>query len=159
MEQKGLSLWLKFIAVCFAVFGLVIYCIVLPYVGSEMVQTNPEYSHAYYPWLIFLWITAVPCYAVLVFLWRISTNIGRDRSFCRENAVDLKRVAVLTAADTIFFFVVNVVFLFLGISHPGVVLGSLVFTLLGAAFAVASGALSHLVLKAAKLQEESDLTI
>lgn len=159
MEQKGLSKWLRFITICFGLFGVVIYCFVLPYMGNDIAAANPEYSHAFYPWLIFLWLTAIPCYIVLVFIWRISTNIGRDRSFCRENAADLKRIAVVTVADTIFFFVMNVVYLFIGISHPGIVLASMVPTFLGAAFAVGTGALSHLVLKAAKLQEENELTI
>lgn len=159
MEQKGLSKWLKFITICFGLFGLVIYAFVVPYLGTDIAQSYPEYSHAFWPWAIFLWITAVPCYIVLFFMWRISTNIGRDRSFCRENATDLKRIAFVTAADTIFFFVTNIVLLLLDISHPGIVLASFVFTFLGAAFAVASAALSHLVLKAAKLQEENELTI
>ena len=159
MEQKGLSRWLKFITLCFGLFGIVIYVFVVPYFGNDLAQSYPEFSYAFYPWVIFLWLTAIPCYMVLVFMWRISAKIGRDCSFCRDNATDLKRIAVITIADTIFFFVTNVVFLFIGISHPSIVLASTVFTFLGIAFAVISGALSHLVLKAAKLQEENELTI
>ena len=44
-------------------------------------------------------------------------------------------------------------------SHPGVVLASFVVVFVGVAVAVASAALSHLVKKAAALQEQSDWTI
>ena len=89
MEQKSLSKWLKFIIAGIGLCGLVIYLLVVPVFGSELAEQNPEYAFAYYPWAVFLWITAIPCYAVLFFGWRISDKIGRDQSFCIENAVDL----------------------------------------------------------------------
>ena len=44
-------------------------------------------------------------------------------------------------------------------NHPGVILYSLIVVFAGVAVSVASAALSHLVLKAALLQEESDLMV
>ena len=59
-----------------------------------------------------------------------------------------------------FFFVLgNILYLFLGMNHPGIVLASLVVVFIGVTVAVASAALSHLVKKAAALQEQSDWTI
>ncbi len=159
MEQKGLSRWLKFITIGMGICGLVIYCIVLPVCGGDMSAEYPEFSGAYYPWLIFLWITAIPCYAVLVFTWRISTKIGNDNSFSLRNAQDLKIISVLTIGDTLFFFVMNIIYLLMGISHPGIMIASLIITFIGISIAVASAALSHLVFKAAKIQEENELTI
>jgi hypothetical protein len=45
------------------------------------------------------------------------------------------------------------------ISHPGVALASLIVVFFGVAVCVISAALSHLVMKAALLQEENELTI
>ena len=90
---------------------------------------------------------------------RIATNIGRDRSFSNENASLLKWISVLAAADAAFFFLGNVVMLLLDMSHPSVVLASFIIVFAGIAVAVISAVLSHLVKKAAVLQEESDLTI
>lgn len=159
MEQKDLANWLKLIIIGIGLCGLFIYCIALPVYGSAVADAYPEYSWAYYPWIIFLWITGVPCYAVLFFGWRISSKIGIDRSFCTENAIDLKRISVLAAADSIFFFVMNVVYLFMGINKLGIVLAALIISFFGTAVTVAAAALSHLVKKAAKLQEDNDLTI
>ena len=44
-------------------------------------------------------------------------------------------------------------------SHPGVALASLLGVFAGVAVAIAAAALSHLVRKAAELQEQSDYTI
>lgn len=53
----------------------------------------------------------------------------------------------------------NIIFLFTNMSHPGVALFSLLVVFAGVAVAVASAVLSHLVQKAAVLQEQSDFTI
>ena len=66
---------------------------------------------------------------------------------------------MLAAGDSIFFFVMNIIYMFLGMNHPGIVLASLIVTFIGVAVTVAAAALSHLVIKASKLQEDSDLTI
>ena len=159
MEQKILSRWLKAVLIGVGLCGLVVYGAVLPLYGQSILSMNPEMANCYWPWLIFLWATGVPCYIALVIGWKIAANIGRDRSFSKDNARQLKRIALLAAGDTVFFFAGNVVLLFMNMSHPGVVLGSLLVVFAGVAVTVAAAALSHLVLKAALLQEQSDLTI
>ena len=159
MEQKTLSRWLKVILVGVGLCGLVVYGAVLPLYGQSILSMNPEMANRYWPWLIFLWATGVPCYIALIIGWKIAANIGLDRSFSEDNARHLKRISLLAAGDTVFFFVGNLVLLFANMSHPGVVLASLLVVFVGVAVTVAAAALSHLVLKAALLQEQSDLTI
>lgn len=159
MEQKGLAIWLKIILVGVGICGLVVYFVVFPSYGESLVNDYPEFSNRFWPWLIFLWISGIPCYAVLLFGWKIATNIGRDQSFSNANAKYLKWIAWLAAGDGIFFFVGNIIFLFTNMSHPGVALFSLLVVFAGVAVAVASAVLSHLVQKAAVLQEQNDFTI
>ena len=159
MEQKTCARLLKFIIIGVAICGALIYFCVIPACGESIVQAYPEFSYRYWPWLIFLWITGIPCYGVLVFGWQIATNIGKDKSFSMENAKALKWISWLAIVDTIYFFIGNILFLFLDLSHPGVVLVSLIVVFAGVAVAVAAAALSHLVQKAAALQEQCDLTI
>ena len=159
MEQKGLATWLKIILVGVGICGLVIYFVVFPSYGESLVYDYPEFSNRFWSWLIFLWISGIPCYAVLVFGWKIAANIGRDQSFSNANAKYLKWIAWLAAGDGIFFFVGNIVLLLTNMSHPGIALFSLLVVFAGVAVAVASAVLSHLVQKAAVLQEQSDLTI
>ena len=56
-------------------------------------------------------------------------------------------------------FLGNLILTFLNMNHPGILLISLMVIFLGISVSIAAAALSHLVLKAAVLQEQSDLTI
>ena len=159
MEQKTLSKWLKLILLGMGICGLAVYLMVVPSFGDSLRSQYPEFAGRYWPWLIFIWVSGIPCYAVLVLGWRIAANIGRDASFSMENARFLRSIAVLAALDAAYVFLGNLAMLFLDMSHPGVVLLSLLVVFAGAAVAVAAAALSHLVRKAALLQEENDLTI
>ncbi len=159
MKQRTLSLWLKLAMIGAAVCGAVIYLLVIPDLGWSIADANPEQAYCYWPWLIFLWCTALPCCAALVFGWRIAGNIGADRSFCMDNARALKWIAWLAAADAAFFFLGNVVLLFLNMNHPGIVLMALLVVFACGAVTIAAAVLSHLVGRAATLQAESDLTI
>lgn len=159
MDQKSLSKWLKWIILGIAVCGLIFYCRILPELGHSIIARYPEFSGWYWPWLAFFWLTAVPCCAVLALGWKIAVSVGEDRSFTADNARRLARIAWLAAGDTAFFLAGNILFLLLGMNHPGVVLGLLLVAFAGVAVAVAAACLSHLVGKAASLQEQSDLTI
>ena len=159
MEQKTFSKWLRVILIGVGLCGLVVYALILPIWGRDLVDQYPEFSNRYWPWLAFLWLTGVPCYAALALGWRIADSIGRDRSFTTENANRLKGISRLAAGDALFFLIGNIVMILLDMSHPGIFLLSLMIIFVGVAISVASAALSHLVLKAASLQEQSDLTV
>ncbi len=159
MDQKTLGRWLKIIFAGAGVCGLVVYGGIVPGWGASLVEQYPEFADRYWPWLIFLWGTAIPCYWALVLGWRMARNIGQDRSFCPENARLTAWISRLAAADAAYFFAGNVALLLLEMSHPGVLLLSLLAVFVGAAVSAAAACLSHLVRKAAALQEQSDLTI
>ena len=160
MNQKNLSMWLKGIILGIAVCGTMLCGLLIPMFGKDMVERNPEFSHWFVPWLAVLWIAAVPCYLILYNGWKITVEIAKDHSFCMENAVYLKRISVLSLVDSGYFFLANLVLLFLlNMSHPGVLLGSFFVDFVGVAVAVVAAVLSHLVQKAAELQQEQELTI
>lgn len=159
MEQIKLAKLLKAVVLGCGVCGAVIYLYLFPFWGNKIVKASPELSFCFWPWLVFLWITAVPCYIILVCGYKISSEIANDNSFSIKNAKLLKNITVLAAADSAFFFLVNILFLLFNMSHPAIVLISVVVSFAGCALTVAAGCLSHLVFKAAKLQEENELTI
>lgn len=159
MEQKHLSKWLKLILIGVAVCGLLVYVLIVPMYGLSLRSEYPEFSNRFWPWLLFIWCSGIPCFAVLFCAWRIVTNIGNDRSFTDQNAALLKSISALSAFDAGFFFAGNIALLLLNMSHPSVVIASFAIVFVGVAVAVAAAALSHLVKKAAALQEQSDLTI
>ena len=87
------------------------------------------------------------------------TNIGFDNSFCEENAQYLKKISILAACDCAYFFVMLVIGIVMNAVHPGILFIALFAIFAGIVIAVATAALSHLVYKAAALQDQSDLTI
>lgn len=124
-----------------------------------MVDLAPEFGGYFWPWLIFLWILSVPCYMALWMAWKIFTDIEKDRAFTMENAKRMGNVSFLAAADAVLLVVGNAVYLILHMNHPGVLLASFFIALVGIAIAIAAAMLSHLIRKAARLQDESDWTI
>lgn len=159
MTQKSLSKWLKGVIVGIAVCGLVIYAVLVPMFGKDLAMENPEFAHAYYPWLAILWVSAIPCYLALYHGWKITARIARDNSFSKENARSLKHICMLALTDAAYCFAANLAMLFLDMSHPSILLASLFVDFAGVAVAVTAAALSHLVLKAAEIQQENKLTI
>lgn len=159
MEQKTLSKWLKCILIGVGICGLIMYAAVIPVFGLDLRTMYPEFSDRFWPWLIFIWVSGIPCFSVLVLAWKIAGNIGRDQSFTEQNARLLKWISGLSAGDAGFFFAGNILLFLLNMSHPSIVLASLVIVFVGVAVAVTSAVLSYLVKKASVLQEESDWTI
>ncbi len=156
MTQSTLCKHLKALLICTALFGIAVYLIIMPICLREMF---PDSSVARAIWMGFLLVALIPCYPVLGYGWKIAHRIGQDRSFCRENAVALKRIAQIATVDTVYVFVVQTVFLMTGLSRATIAMFALAVVFIGVAITVAATALSHLVLKAAVLQEESDATI
>lgn len=159
MDQKRFSWWLRVMIVCLGLIGAVLYFLVLPFSGNYLADAYPEFAYAFWPWLVFLWLTGIPCYLVLVFGWKIAVSIGKDHSFSYANADRLKKIVYLIAGDTIFFALGNMVFCVWNLNPVWMVLFSALLIFMGILISVIAAALSHLVRKAANLQEQSDWTI
>ena len=89
----------------------------------------------------------------------MANEIGRDNSFSMENAKQLRLIALLAGADALLLLIGNLIFLLVGHSIPTLALVSAFVCFIGLAISVGAACLSHLVRKAALMQEESDLTI
>ena len=159
MKQKTLSRLLKLAIIVVGVCGLFVYAVILPSYGQSIVAQYPEFENRFLPWLIFLCLSGVPCYTVLILGWIITGNIANDESFTLKNANLFKWISWLALGDSIYFFAGNVFLLFANMSHPGVALMSLIVVFAGITIAVAAAVLSRLIERAACLQEQSDLTI
>lgn len=154
-----LAAYLRAAVILFALFGAALFFLIVPVMGQTIVYYYPEFSYCYWPWLVTILCTAVPCYAALLFAWQVARDTGKERPFTHDNARRIRRIGQLAIADVAFFFAANVVLLLLNMNHPGILLMALFICMAGAAFAAVVMALAHLVGRAAELQEDSDLTI
>ncbi len=158
MEQKRLALWLKLVIAGCAFCGILLFVYVLPVWLLSLTETHPGFHNWW--WSALLWALAVPCYGVLFLGARIADDIGRDRSFTPRNARRLKLIAMLALGDTALLLLGNVALCLADRQTPAALpLASGIVCFIGVAVAVAAACLSHLVLKAARIQEENELTI
>ncbi len=159
MKLVKLGIFLKTIIVGIAICGIAACAYVIPQTGKFIIKIYPELKSWFTPWLIFILSAAIPCFAALPFAWNIATQIKKDNSFSITNAKSLKAVSILAAADSVYFLIGNIVLWLFSYSHPSIVLLSLFAVFAGISIAVISASLSHLVLKAATIKDENDLTI
>ncbi len=159
MKQDGLAKWIKFVIAGVGICGLIVYSVIMPRFGAYLVKQNTMLEKNVLPWLIMIWVSAIPCYAVLILGWKVADNIKNDRTFSYDTAKYLKWVSYLAMADSIFVFITHVIFLLLDISAAAVMLVIIIIVFFGVSISVCAAAVSHLVIKAADIQEENELTV
>ncbi len=159
MKQKELSRWLRSVVVVgWCACGLLSF-VVAPYLARDAVLMAPELKSLAIPCLALFWTAMVLVAVALWHGWKIFGEIGRDNSFCADNARRLRIISRLALTDAVLCLAAIVLLLFFRGLHPGVFLLLLLITAIGAGISAAAAALSHLTMKAAAIQDENDLTI
>ena len=172
MKQKELSILLRAVVV----LCMLVWLVFANWFGRMLGLAVVDGAYVLaYPLLLCLML--LPPLVVFWDAWNIFAQIGKNNSFCVENARRLRRISFCALADT----VLDVVLLVYGVVHRfrisaayapsdsffsrldgdvfGAVTRCLFVAIVGVAVTVAAAALSHLTLKAADLQDENDLTI
>lgn len=157
MKRVALVRTLKGVVIFLAVLAAVFYGLVFPDlirgVGAE------AFDWLVTPSIVAVSLSAIPIVIALVLFWQICTEIGRDNSFCHRNAWRLSGIGFCALADTAYCVVGTVTVFAITGGNPGVLLLAMTAIFGGLAIALAAFLLSHLVLKAAELKDEHDLTI
>lgn len=156
MGRVGLVRTLKGVILFLAVMAAVCYLKVFP---QRIWEAGEIYGMGWLvtPGIAAVSLSAIPIAIALALFWNICTDIGRDNSFCHENARRLSGIGFCALLDTGYCAIGTVVIELL-VGSPIWVLGLGACTV-GLAIALAAFLLSHLVLKAADLKDENDLTI
>lgn len=159
MNISKISKTLKAFIIGTAALELALLIFATPWIGQSLVSAAPDYADCYYPWLIFIWGVGIPCYIVLAFAWKIATNIGSGNAFSFDNARLFGYIYAVTITDIIIFDIINIAFIVMNMSHPGIFIISLGVSFAGIAFAVCAKVLAAMCENAAQLKEENELTI
>ena len=160
MKQKEMAVYLKTVTIAITILFFAFTVWFLPTVIREQI-TKTAGKAAYQSACLFIWITAIPCFMSLWKFWNICTKIGKNQSFIRENAKELKHISHYIWSDSVLY----VILLFAGCIMKwyrysiGLLFGIVVILFICLFIVIAAAALSHLVYNASKLQEDSDLTI
>lgn len=159
MRQRELSRWMKALDVLVLLGCAAFAFIVVPMEALEVDELRSGAPSLLVPSLAFGVVSLVAPVAAGAVAWRIFTRIGQDNSFCVENALALRTISYLAVAEIVVFFLATLILLALHLLNSGMLLMLLGITVAFVALAVIAAALSHLTLKAARLQDENDLTV
>ena len=159
MKQRELSLWLKSVIILGAGICLACCFIFAPALIHDAIAPDDSFSYIYWPSLIYLWIASVPFYISLVLTWKISTEIGKDNSFCEANSRRLKYISRLSLFDAMFLAIGGVALIMFDTVISGLLVTLIFITIVFLALSVICAALSHLTYKAYLIKQDNDLTI
>ncbi|MCL1914146.1 MAG: DUF2975 domain-containing protein [Eubacteriaceae bacterium] len=160
MGHKELSRWLKALLVLTAVIGLFLAFVLMPNVARTLLEEDRmHYAHLELPFEIFVWASVVPFLAMLFLAWQVFDQIGKDNSFCEENANKLKTISILGVVEVVYYFGGLVALMFIDIFYAPIIITIAIVIFFAFAISVIAAALSHLVLKAWIIKSENDLTV
>ena len=165
MKNQTSSGLLLAILACIGVFGLAFLIGIMPGVLRMILdfafygEVGPQYNAVLHAWEGLAWAVAAPCYFALLFAVRVARRMGKGEAFSRATARDINCFALCALIDACLVLVINVVFLFLGLSHPAVFMFFILIELSGVAIFILFRILAAYVLQAAKLREEQELTV
>lgn len=159
MSHKTLSRLLLAAGAIACIGGIAVFFLYAPLMAKECSLMYPELAWLSWPMLIYIWVIALMYILAVFFYMRISRRLGRNLSFCPENADDLRRIArCLLLASGLWFMLIFLP----GAVHVDIGPAFLLFLLASLAtlaVAIVAYALSQLIRRAAELQAENDLTI
>lgn len=150
-KEKQFSQWMDMVIWGLGICGVVVYGYYVPLILQLSNRKDDSLE-----WMIFIAITLIPCYIVLYFGRKMSKSVGDGRIFTTENALCFTHISNLAFVTTIFWTVVLIVFLYVGISQPVLFLLSVFVSFLGSIVVVAGRILSHFILLASEIKEENE---
>lgn len=160
MKQKEVSTWLKVITIVFAIMIVFFFIFIWPLVGNEVEEissTNSKFFH--YSFMVFGFVIEFACLAVLYFFWIVCTQIGKDNSFSRENASAFVNISKIAFFITVLWFVGFIVLAFYKSTNVAVCIFLIFAIVVSVSISILAATLSHLILKAYEMKNESELTI
>lgn len=161
MKQTTMSRLLQALLLIAGLLGAVFFFAFLPFYGQELARDYPEFAWARWPCLLWAWLFALPVFWAIFPCWQVFGSIAqKGRAFTRENAARLRLIARLAFADAVIFPTGVIALALLGAgSAPLVLVITPLVTFTAAAAGFACYVLSRLVLDAAVLREDNDMTI
>lgn len=156
MKQKGLSIILRVIsALCIIVLATVIVGTI--HAGDSLYHVKDKTM--YVVWQIITIVCSVVCIIAIVIAWMMFADIGKDLSLTMKNSKRLLVISNLFLLDTVIFSMYFIASLLIHKSFGIMTAVNIGIVFVGVSLTVICACLSHLVEKAAVIEEENELTI
>jgi len=159
MKQKAITYWLKAVTIAIGLLGLAFF-------GSATVYGfffRPDYNDPIPDYLrrniVFIWITAILCFAILFFFWKIVCEIAKDNSFSMENAKNFKCMGICGVLIIIEYLARILIWFIKGEIYLVPISYTLLKIFVFIIFIILCYAMSKLVQNAYEIKQENELTI
>lgn len=159
MKRIEISKWLKSITILLACMGAAILAVVVPNIAAECKQSYPELSYLYWPAMYYVWTVFAGCYGILIFFWRVCSQIGKGNAFSKENAQYFVWISRIALAIGVILFGGIVYLGWNNWLNPMINILLIIGVVAAITLSILAAALSHLILKAYEMKEENELTI
>lgn len=159
LQKKDTGKWLKAIILMATVISIVLVAILAPFLGKEIISTNPELTFLFWPSLIFIWITALPLFISFYLFYLISQKIIDDKPFDEKNVNRLTIVSRLALLEAGLYLFALIMLIILSVFYISLLLIIIIVMFISLAMAVITAILAHLVDKARRIEIENELTI
>lgn len=160
MNHKKVSLVLMLAGGLAALGGAFLFFIYGPIMAGQCRTAYPELAFLYVPGLLWILLIGLSYACAMAEYFLIVSRIGKDRSFCRENAVGLSRIALfMGVAGALWLLGIFLPTLLWGVHFGAAYLAMLLAAAASAAMGILAWGLGKLLARAVALKEENDLTI
>lgn len=132
----------------------------MPEVASWAAWRIPEIAYLEYPLLIFVWVTLIGFYYIIVLIFKICSNVQSDKAFTMGTVRLFDNIAYIAMGELVAYMIGFIVLaIWLMRAHP-----SFVFILFLVAFVCLMlfgfcKVMKHLLLRVIDIKEENDYTI
>ncbi|TDW26441.1 DUF2975 family protein [Breznakia blatticola] len=159
MKGKHIPTILFIFITLILVFVAFLYGFFIPVLAEQYTYGFPELESIKNIVLVFIECTGIPVLIILGLGYAVGIQIMKFEHFTRKTAKYMRSISVLSLFDAIYFGIGMCIMAFFGYIDPPTIIGSGAAIIFALAVAGASYALSYFIYEAAKLQEESELTI
>lgn len=158
MNEKLLSALTRVAILVIGLCGVLSCFLWIPIsIGNGTLQNLPWESSSFSIQYVFHWLVSLPCFVLLIFAWKITSNMNEGKLFLEKNAVYVSHASIILLIDIIIFLIGNIVFTILGWSNWLIL--NILISIIGLVVSIFMYILSKYLICAAKLQEESDFTV
>ena len=161
MQDKKLSFLMRTSIIFIAVCGIAICLLWVPMgefgwkIGEAWLFEGQ--TKEFWVQIVFHWMVSLPCFYLLWLAWQVTKDMQKGRLFIVQNSVRVKYATYVLAGDLLLFLLGHTLFALLRWNTSYILY--LLVALIGFIVVVFLTVLSHYLLRAAELQEESEGTI
>ncbi len=162
MNKRTLFILIRVALLLVFVLGSAVCAIGVPFmvqvdmglIVPDMPPLTEEETLRLYSQLIFLWVSALPCFVAIIMCWCASGTMMKGKEFSAKVAKMFKTISIMLLIDTLYFLIGNTVFMFLQWNSFALIY--YVVAVLGFIISFAFLVISKYVSEAQILKEEND---